>query len=424
MQLYATHTVVALQRVNRDFPGLRLHNRLALIVPDAAFCKDFEQLLQDALNDAFHDVRFHLINAEEASACVLGTAAEPGVETLVLDTVEQFDGLERLIVIAIGLDAPIDYSEGTLKTRSRLYRALTRAHMMALVVNEKLPGGWLEFLGNVKFDGLDASAYDAEAQESMQTNAAAVITARGLDICDEVQKAAIQRQLSLAPLVHAAIVRQVQTDTTGDATIATKITTALDLCKQKLPAIEAQLQAALAASSYCSEALPQELQPAVMLAVLDGEEVAAAVQKVVVHAEEEAVAQAEAATRAVLKRAQADQAVTKSDQEPPRQQQDATTPAAQVAAPTRARATGDTHVAAPEKEKQTQAVWDTSNVSGSSELVVDGYGFDPYARTSPSSAEAAAALVAALEAHAPDAKVLPLITKETAAEKDQVSLHS
>ena len=69
-------------------------------------------------------------------------------------------------------------------------------------------------------------------------------------------------------------------------------------------------------------------------------------------------------------------------------------------------------------------MWDTSDVSRSRELVVDGYGFDPYARTSPSSAEAAAALVAALEAHAPDAKVLPLITKEAAAEKDQVSLHS
>ena len=41
-----------------------------------------------------------------------------------------------------------------------------------------------------------------------------------------------------------------------------------------------------------------------------------------------------------------------------------------------------------------------------------------------SAAEAAAALVAALEAHAPEAKVLPLITKEAAAEKDQVSLHS
>jgi hypothetical protein len=298
MVLYASHTVDALKRVNHDFPGLRLHNRLALIVPDATFRKDFKQPLQQAFSNAFHDVRFHLINAEEASACVLGMAAKPGEETLVLDTVEQFDGLERLIVIAIGLDAPIvEGSDTTLETRSRLYRALTRAHMMALVVNEKLRGGWLEFLGNVKFDGLDAGAYDAEAQESKPSNAAAVIIAKTLAIRDEVQKAAKQRQLSLASVVHDAIVRQVQRVTTGDATAATKITTALDLCEEKLPTIEAELQAALAVSSYCSKALTDELQPDVMLAVLDGEEVAAAVRKVVVRAEEKVVAQAEAATR-------------------------------------------------------------------------------------------------------------------------------
>ena len=164
MEHYATHTADALKRVNSKFPGLRLHNRLALIVPDAAFRKDF--------SDAFHDDRYELIDAESASACVLGDAAKPGQkETLVLDTVEQFDGLERLIVIAIGLDAPIiKGSDTTLETRSRLYRALTRAHMMALVVNEKLRGGWLEFLGRVKFDGLEAGKYDADAQESKASN--------------------------------------------------------------------------------------------------------------------------------------------------------------------------------------------------------------------------------------------------------------
>ena len=49
---------------------------------------------------------------------------------------------------------------------------------------------------------------------------------------------------------------------------------------------------------------------------------------------------------------------------------------------------------------------------------------DPFAHTFASSAEAAAALVDALKAHAPDDKVLQLITKEVAATKDQVSLHS
>ena len=170
MKQYADNTAAALKRVNSKFPGLRLHNRLALIVPNNAFRENFEPLLQRALRAAFddekykNDDKYELIDAESASACVLGAA---GQEMLVLDTVDQFDGLERLIVIAIGLDAPIvEGSDITLETRSRLYRALTRAHMMALVVNEKLRGGWLEFLGHVKFDGLEDGAYDADAQES------------------------------------------------------------------------------------------------------------------------------------------------------------------------------------------------------------------------------------------------------------------
>jgi hypothetical protein len=38
------------------------------------------------------------------------------------------------------------------KTRSQLYRAITRAQMMVVVVNEVLHGGWLEFLTRVKYD--------------------------------------------------------------------------------------------------------------------------------------------------------------------------------------------------------------------------------------------------------------------------------
>ena len=63
-----------------------------------------------------------------------------------------------------------------------------------------------------------------------------------------------------------------------------------------------------------------------MVAVLGGEEVAVAVQKEVVRAEEQAAAQAEAATRANIELTVLP--VTESDQEPPRQEQDATTTAA------------------------------------------------------------------------------------------------
>ena len=82
---------------------------------------------------------------------------------IVVDEVRQMDGLERLIVIAVGLDAPVAAAAGdgadgaALETRSALYRAVTRAQLMVLVVNEFLPGGWLEFLGHVR---LRAEGFD------------------------------------------------------------------------------------------------------------------------------------------------------------------------------------------------------------------------------------------------------------------------
>ena len=71
-----------------------------------------------------------------------------------LDTLNNFDGLERLIVIAVGLDAPLDQeAEDVLETRSRLYRALTRARMLAMIVNEAVRGGWLEWLNLIAEKG-------------------------------------------------------------------------------------------------------------------------------------------------------------------------------------------------------------------------------------------------------------------------------
>ena len=73
-------------------------------------------------------------------------------QLLVVDSVDNMDGLERLVVICVGLDQVIDRGAGVLETRSRLYRAMTRAQLAVAVVNEALPGGWLEFLGRVELD--------------------------------------------------------------------------------------------------------------------------------------------------------------------------------------------------------------------------------------------------------------------------------
>ena len=49
-------------------------------------------------------------------------------EWLVFDEISNFDGLERLIVVGVGLDE-VRQDTADLQTRSRLYRALTRAQM-------------------------------------------------------------------------------------------------------------------------------------------------------------------------------------------------------------------------------------------------------------------------------------------------------
>ena len=157
---YAAQVTLALADVVKGFPTLSLQGRLAILVPDADFLSGVKPLLLAAMRDHFAPRTFNLIDASEASAMSMGGKAgggKAGAELLVLDTIDNFDGLERLIVISVGLDVVIDATkdgakstakEGdddpTLETRSRLYRALTRSHMVAIVVNEVLHGGWLE----------------------------------------------------------------------------------------------------------------------------------------------------------------------------------------------------------------------------------------------------------------------------------------
>ena len=83
-----------------------------------------------------------------------------------MDTVGNFHGLERLIVIPVGLDE-VGSDKGTIQSRARLYCAMTRAQLFVVVVNEFLRGGCLEFLGHVELredhGTIDKTEVDSEA---------------------------------------------------------------------------------------------------------------------------------------------------------------------------------------------------------------------------------------------------------------------
>ena len=100
-----------------------------------------------------------------------------------------FDGLERLVVFAVGLDVAIAQgsSSADLETRSQLYRALTRSHMLAVVINEVLQGGWLEFLGTVKLE--EGASFDREAERMrMNNDAVEALVAERLKLIDAALK--------------------------------------------------------------------------------------------------------------------------------------------------------------------------------------------------------------------------------------------
>jgi hypothetical protein len=133
-ETYANYTLRALTHVTTEFPDLDLDDRLAIIVPDTRFQEAIRPLLLGRLASQFPQRRLVLVSAEDASAALSTRrhGERHGVERIVLSTIDQFIGLERLIVISVGLDTTIDDEDNdVLETRSRLYQTITRAHMMA-----------------------------------------------------------------------------------------------------------------------------------------------------------------------------------------------------------------------------------------------------------------------------------------------------
>ena len=197
---YAGQTVEAIKHIISMFGSLRLHDRVAIVV-DVDILNDFRgtfsagayqggllgaELLEHFMRresatkqqiEAGHARSFQIIDATQAASMVMG-GSQDDREWLIVDTIEAFDGLERLVVIAVGLDAKIVQGDKTLKTRSLLYRAMTRAHMLAIVVQHNIPGGFFAFLHQVKLD--PSAEFDAaKAQKARDSTALNKVMTKG-----------------------------------------------------------------------------------------------------------------------------------------------------------------------------------------------------------------------------------------------------
>ena len=180
MNAYIRHTLDAIRHLLRTYMGLRLHSRLALIVPDNKFLLDFKPRLEVALEHQPFRSQLRFESFEESlsllPADLLPTDHEvlsrDMVDAIVLDKMENCKGLEHLMVLCIGLDAPIHLETDAMATRAHIYQALTRAQLHAIVINEYVPKGWLEFLGLVKFSELEMFE-ESRALAETKANAAA-----------------------------------------------------------------------------------------------------------------------------------------------------------------------------------------------------------------------------------------------------------
>ena len=171
MELYATHVVKALRHIDHNFPGVSWHRRVALLGPDDEFVIKLRRSLKAALSREILHRRVRLVSFADSlqSLPMLHQRSVPDLEqSIVVDTVDHADGLEQLVVIAMGLDVCIEGTATDLMTRSRLYRALTRAQLLAIVVNHEVEGGWLQFLGCLNYKDAGNLGWQEEAPPNFQ----------------------------------------------------------------------------------------------------------------------------------------------------------------------------------------------------------------------------------------------------------------
>ena len=149
---YVSHTIKAFWYVVETLPaGLSLHGRVALLVPGESFRRKLEAPLQRRLAAEFFPRNIRLTSSADFWQLLpahLLPLPERQEEFVILDTIENSTGLEHLVVVCVGLDEAVGASDGD--TRARLYMGMTRAQLLSVIVNEYLPGSWLEFLTTLR----------------------------------------------------------------------------------------------------------------------------------------------------------------------------------------------------------------------------------------------------------------------------------
>eukprot|EP00960_Hanusia_phi_P046218 757699-Hanusia_phi.AAC.2 len=153
-QQYVPVIVTALRDLAAEYKQ-SLHHRVAVLVHEDLLQQDIRQALQARLDldAALCERRLKLVDASEVCRDIADKKERDAAEEIVCDSVDNFDGMESLLVIAAGLDGDQRQQERVDEHRSLLYRAITRAERdgKVAVVNHRIEGGCFSFLDAIDF---------------------------------------------------------------------------------------------------------------------------------------------------------------------------------------------------------------------------------------------------------------------------------
>jgi hypothetical protein len=162
---FADNTVKALWFILQTYPSILLDRHVALLVPNEHFHRTFKLHLEERLEADFGPTyNIQLVSFEESLRFLPEAVHQDRREDhLILDWDSNAKGLEQLFVICIGFDAQITGDTDNF-TRARLYHAITRAQLQAIIVDQFVRGGWLEFLNTLKLKETTFQADDARLE--------------------------------------------------------------------------------------------------------------------------------------------------------------------------------------------------------------------------------------------------------------------
>ena len=158
-ETYMTKILEEVNRVHWLSPNDSLHNTIAIIVSDEG---TRDSLLNAGLRSHIDKASFRAVTAMQASERYSNDPPEDGKGHIIVDSIGNMNGMERLFVIVVDMDKPLEkkieeyiepdwkkknkeIEEKNQKNLSEIYCACTRGMLYISFENKHIGNGWMSF---------------------------------------------------------------------------------------------------------------------------------------------------------------------------------------------------------------------------------------------------------------------------------------